>query len=135
VKESPGGAPFLVKILAVLLYVFGLIALLGSISLWGQGFLLQFPVGVDYSFPVTDILVNAPACFVAARGLWSGRRYGYIASQAVAGIYMYASVEIFVKVAQGNLPATPAIIIPQAAAVVVAQLLVFYLWIVKDGFR
>jgi hypothetical protein len=35
-----------------------------------QGFLFSFPEGVDYGFPVTDILVNAPASIIAALGPW-----------------------------------------------------------------
>ncbi len=127
-------APVPVKILAGLLLLFGLMALFGSLLLWGQGFIFQFPAGVDLSFPVTDILVNAPACLVAAFGLWRCRKYGYIASQFVAGVFMYASVEIFVQVAQGSLPLDAAIILPQVAAVVVALLLVFYLWRVQAIF-
>ena len=134
-KSAPNTAPVPVKALATLLLLFGLVALVGSLFLWGQGFILQFPAGVDYSFPVTDILVNAPACLVAAVGLWKSRRYGYIASQFVAGLFMYASVEIFVKAAQGTLPAGPEIIMPQAVAVVIALVLVFYLWRIQSLFR
>src|SRR5512140_931963 len=96
-------APFPVKILAVCLFVFGLAAFFGSVFMWGEGFILSFPPGVDYSFPVTDILVNAPASIIASIGIWKLKRYGYIASQFVAGFYIYASVEIFVRVAQGGL--------------------------------
>jgi hypothetical protein len=42
----------------------------------------------------------------------------------VAGFALYASVEIFVKAAQGDLPATLEIILPQAAATVLAAALV-----------
>ena len=117
-----------VKVLAGLLFLFGLVAFFGSLFLWGQGFILRPPAGVDLSYPVTDILVNAPACFVAAVGLWRCREFGYIASQFVAGVFMYASVEIFVQVAQGSLPGDMAIVLPQVMAVAVALLLVFYLW-------
>lgn len=126
--------PVPVKVLAALLLLFGLMALGGSLFLWGQGFILRFPAGVDYSFPVTDILVNAPACLVAAVGLWQCRKYGYIASQFVAGLFMYASVEIFVKVAQGSLASGAEIIVPQAAAVAVALILVLYLWRIQRIF-
>ena len=102
--------------------------------MWGEGFLLQFPDGVDLAFPITDILVNAPASLIAAIGLWKMKRYGYIASQFVAGFYVYASVEIFVHVAQGDLPNAMAIITPQALAVLVAIGLVFYLWRIQALF-
>jgi hypothetical protein len=124
-----------IRILAVLLLLFGLLALFGSLFLWGEGFILTFPPGVDYSFPVTDILVNAPASIIASVGLWRSKRYGYVASQFVAGFYVYASVEIFVDVAQGGLPATPEILGPQVLAVLVAIGLVFYLWRVQDRFQ
>lgn len=112
-----------VKILAVLLFLFGLFAFFGSLFLWGEGFILQFPEGVDLSFPVADILVNAPGCIVASVGLWKLRRYGYVAAQIVAGIFMYGSVKIFVGVVQGGLPSTVEIIGPQVVGVIVAIVL------------
>ncbi len=123
-----------VRILAVLLFLFGLFAFFGSLFLWGEGFLLRFPEGVDYRFPIADILVNAPASILAAVGLWKLRRYGYVAAQFVAGFYTYASVEIFVEVAQGGPPYALEIVVPQVLAVAVAFALVFYLWRVQDVF-
>lgn len=124
-----------IKILAILLFLFGLLAFFGSLFLWGEGFILQFPEGVDYSFPIADIFINTPASIIASIGLWKLRRYGYVASQFVAGFYMYASVEIFAEVAQGSLPCTAEIIGPQVLAVLVAIGLIFYLWCVQDLFR
>ena len=57
--------PTSVGILAAVLFLFGLFAFLGSLFMWGEGFLLSFPPGADYQFPVTDILVNAPASLLA----------------------------------------------------------------------
>jgi hypothetical protein len=132
--DPHGKAPAPVKVLAALLLVFGLMALVGSLFLWGQGFILLAPAGVDLSYPVTDILVNAPACLIAALGLWTCRRYGYIAAQFTAGVFMYGSVEIFVQAAQGTLSSGPEILIPQSLAVIVALLLVFYLWRIQRIF-
>ena len=127
-------APIPVRILAVLLFLFSLFAFFGSLFMWGEGFLLWFPEGVDYRFPVTDILVNVPASMVAAIGLWGMRRYGYVASQFVAGFYIYASVEIFVEVVQGGPPYPTEIIMPQIMAVAVAAALVVYLWRIQEMF-
>ena len=124
-----------IRALAVVLFLFGCLAFFGSLFLWGQGFLLAFPAGVDLGYPITDILVNAPASFVAALGLWRMRRYGYVAAQFVAGFYVYASVEIFVDVAQNGPPYPVEIIIPQVLAVVVAVALVGYLWRFQDSFE
>ena len=125
---NPKTRPWPLTVLAVLLFLFSFLAFFGSLFLWGEGFLFQFPAGVDLTFPVTDILVNAPASMVAAIGLWKCKRYGYVASQFVAGFYVYASVEIFMRVIQGDLPNTLAILVPQILAVLVAFGLVFYLW-------
>lgn len=119
--------PTSVGILAAVLFLFGLFAFLGSLFMWGEGFLLSFPPGADYQFPVTDILVNAPASLLAALGLWKMKQWGYVAAQFVAGFYIYASVEIFVTVIQQGPPFPIAIVIPQVAAVVTAFFLVFYL--------
>lgn len=124
-----------IRFLAALLFVFSLFAFFGSLFMWGEGFLLAFPPGVDYRFPVTDLLVNAPASLIAAIGLWKLRRYGYVAAQFVAGFYVYASVEIFVDVAQSVPPYPLAIVAPQGMAVLVATVLVTYLWRVQDRFR
>ena len=124
-----------IKILAILLFLFGLLAFFGSLFLWGEGFILQFPQGVNYSFPIADILINAPTSIIASIGLWKLKRYGYVASQFVAGFYIYASVIIFVEVAQGGLPYALEIIGPQVLAVLVAIGLIFYLWRVQDLFR
>lgn len=102
--------------------------------MWGDGFLLAFPQGVDYRYPVTDLLVNAPASMIAAIGLWGMKRYGYVASQFVAGFYIYTSVEIFVEVVQAGPPFALEIIIPQLFAVTVAVILVVYLWRIKELF-
>jgi len=92
--------PLGVSSLAVVLFLFGLFAFFGSLFMWGEGFLLSFPPGVDYRFPVTDILVNAPASLLAAIGLWKMKQWGYVATQFVAGFYIYGSVEIFVMTIQ-----------------------------------
>ena len=124
-----------VRVLAVLLFLFGLFAFFGSLFMWGEGFLFSFPEGVDYTFPITDILVNAPASIIAAIGLWQLRRYGYVASQFVAGFYIYASVEIFVHVFQQGPPYPLEIVLPQVVAVAVAVVLVLYLWRVHKTFH
>ena len=72
---------------------------------------------------------------VASIGLWKLKRYGYVAAQFVAGFYMYASVEIFVGVAQSDLSYAPEIIAPQVLAILVAIGSVFYLWRVQNIFR
>lgn len=123
-----------VSVLAIVLFLFGLFAFFGSLFMWGEGFLLAFPSGVDYHFPVTDILVNAPASLFAAFGLWRMRQWGYVAAQFVAGFYSYASVEIFVMAIQQGPPFPIEIIVPQIAAVVTALFLVFYLWRVRARF-
>jgi len=127
--------PFGVRVLAVLLFLFGVFAFFGSLFMWGEGFLFSFPEGVDYAFPVTDILVNAPASIIAAAGLWQLRRSGYVASQFAAGFYVYASVEIFVQVIQEGPPYPLEIVAPQVAAVAVAVVLVVYLWRIQSRFR
>ena len=132
---NPAGTPTGVRVLALLLLLFGLFAFFGSLFMWGEGFILSFPKGVDYTFPVTDILVNTPASIIAAVGLWRLRRYGYIASQFVAGFYIYASVEIFVHVIQNGPPVPLEIVAPQVLAVAVAVVLVLYLWRIQRRFR
>lgn len=108
---------------------------MGSIFLWGEGFILTFPKGVDYTFPITDIIVNAPAALIAAIGLWRMKKYGYVASQFFAGFGIYASVEIFIKVVQGSLPYSPEILIPQMFAVLLSMVLVIYLWRINEEFK
>jgi hypothetical protein len=90
---------------------------------------------VEYAFPVTDILVNAPASIIAAIGLWRLKRFGYPASQFVAGFYIYASVYIFFEVLQGGPPYPPEIILPQVLAVIVAVGLIAYGWRYQELFR
>jgi hypothetical protein len=124
-----------VKVLAGVLFLFGLLAFFGSLFLWGGGFLLSFPPGVDYRYPITDILVNTPACLISAIGLWQGRRYGYIAAQFTAGFFVYASVEIFVMVFQELPPYPMEILVPQILAMIVACFLVFYLWRIQKLFN
>jgi len=132
--EQQPESPIPVRILAILLFLFSLFAFFGSLFMWGEGFLFQFPEGVDYRFPVTDILVNAPASMIAAIGLWGMRRYGYVASQFVAGFYIYASVEIFVEIIQAGPPYSIEIVVPQIMAVAVAAVLVVYLWRIQEMF-
>jgi hypothetical protein len=127
-------SPIAVKILAVFLFLFGLLAFFGSAFLWGEGFILNPPAGVDLGFPITDILVNAPASIAAAIGLWKTRSWGYVASQFVAGFYVYASVEIFVHVLQAGPPYAVEIVAPQVLAVLIAIALVAYLWHIRGQF-
>ena len=127
-------SPLGVKILAILLFLFGLLAFIGSAFLWGEGFILNPPEGVDLAFPITDILVNGPASIAAAIGLWKMKQWGYVTSQFVAGFYVYASVEIFVHVAQEGPPYAVEIVAPQVLAVLVAVPLVAYLWRIRDRF-
>jgi hypothetical protein len=129
-KSRPTG----VVVLAIVLFLFSAFAFFGSLFMWGEGFLFSFPPGADYRFPVTDILVNAPASFIAALGLWKMKQWGYVAAQFVAGFYVYGSVEIFVMVIQQGPPFPIEIVVPQVAAVIVAAFLVFYLWRIRTRF-
>ncbi len=124
-QEHPG-RPLPITFLAVLLVLFGILAFVGSAFLWGQGFVLDAPEGTDFAFPVTDILVNAPASWLTAAGLWKLRRFGYLGSYFVAGFYIYASVYIFVEVFRSGPPYPIEIVVPQILAILVAiALLVF----------
>jgi hypothetical protein len=126
--ETQNNTPIFLRVISVILFLFGLFAFFGSLLMWGEGFLLSFPEGVDYAFPITDILVNAPASILAAIGLWRLKRYGFVAAHFVAGFYVYASVEIFVRVFQSGPPFAVEILVPQILAVIIATALVIYLW-------
>ena len=119
-SQTAETAPLPLRILAVVLVLFGLLAFFGSAFLWGQGFILQPPEGVGLAFPITDMVVNAPASILAAVGLWKLRRFGYQAAYFVAGFYIYASVYIFVEAAQGGPPYAVEILVPQIFAVLAA---------------
>jgi len=124
-----------VKFMAICLFLFGLLAFFGSVFLWGEGFIWQPPAETDLSFPISDILVNAPASILAAVGLWKLKRFGYVASQFVAGFYTYASVKIFVMAAQQGPPYPVEIVLPQVLAVILAAALVLYLWRIQELFQ
>ncbi len=126
--------PVMVKILSVLLILMGLFAGAGSMVLAGQGLLLAFPSDINLAGPMADFFINFPVSILAGMGLWQMRFYGYVAAQFVAGFYLYASVMIFVEMWQGGLPSGVEIWVPQSAAVLVALLLVFYLWPLRDRF-
>ena len=119
-SQASQSTPLSLRILAVVLVLFGLLAFFGSALLWGQGFILQPPEEVALAFPITDMLVNAPASIIAAVGLWRLRRFGYQAVYFVAGFYIYASVYIFVEVAEGGPPYAVEIVVPQVLAVLAA---------------
>lgn len=127
-------SPLMVKVLAVILILFGLFAGAGSLMLWGQGFLFAFPKDVSLATPMADFFINFPVSVLAGVGLWHMRFYGYIAAQFAAGFYIYASVLIFIDMLQVKLPLSPEIWVPQTAAVIVGLLLVFFLWRVRDRF-
>ena len=105
--------PLSIRILAVVLVLFGLLAFFGSMFLWGQGSILQAPEDVALAFPITDMVVNAPASVIAAIGLWRLKRFGYWAAYFCAGFYIYASMYIFVEVAQTGPPYAVEILVPQ----------------------
>jgi uncharacterized membrane protein (DUF2068 family) len=130
-QQAAQPTPLSLRILAVVLVLFGLLAFLGSTLLWGQGSILQPPEGVALAFPITDMFVNAPASMAAAVGLWRLRRFGYRAAYFVAGFYIYASVYIFVEVAGGGPPYAVEIIVPQVLAVLAAVALL----IVPERYR
>jgi hypothetical protein len=125
--ETENKAPRFMRVISAILFLFGLFAFWGSLFMWGSGFILSFPKDVDYAFPVTDLLINAPASIIAAIGLWRLKRYGFTAAWFVAGFYLYASVEIFVRVFQDGPPFAVEILIPQIFAVMVAIALIIYL--------
>ena len=119
-SQAGQSTPLSLRILSIVLVLFGLLAFFGSASLWGQGFILHPPEDVALAFPITDMLVNAPASIVAAVGLWKLKRYGHRAAYFVAGFYIYASVYIFVEVAEGGPPYAVEILVPQVLAVLAA---------------
>jgi hypothetical protein len=127
-------APIMLKILAGLLILLGLFAGLGSFLLWGQGFLFAFPKGVKLASPVADFFINFPLSILAGIGLWRMKMYGFVTAQFVAGFYIYASVLIFVDMFQGELPLSPEIWAPQLLAVIIALVLVYGLWPLRDKF-
>ena len=132
--DTHTATPWLVKTLALLLILFGIFAGMGSLFLWGQGFLFAFPRDIPLATPIADFFINFPASVLAGVGLWRMRRFGYVAAQFVAGFYLYASVLIFVEMFQGELPSSPEIWGPQGLAVLVGLALVVYLWPLRDRF-
>lgn len=134
-SNNDQAAPLPIKILAVVLFLFGLLAFFGSMFLWGQGFILQPPEDVELAFPITDMVVNAPASIIAAVGLWRLKRFGYWAAYFCAGFYLYASVYIFVEVAQGGPPYAVEILVPQVLAVLAAVALLILPERYRERFR
>jgi uncharacterized membrane protein (DUF2068 family) len=130
-SQTGQSTPLSLRILSIVLVLFGLLAFFGSAFLWGQGFILQPPEDVALAFPITDMLVNAPASIVAAVGLWKLKRYGHRAAYFVAGFYIYASAYIFVEVAEGGPPYAVEIVVPQVLAVLAAVALL----IVPERYR
>ena len=126
--------PVIIKILAALFFLFGLAALFGSLFLWGEGFILNFPEGVDLGLPAADILINAPASILTAIGLWGMRSWGKYMAWFTAGFYLYASVEIFVHYAQLGELSNMAITLPQAVAVLAAVVVMSVSWKYRDRF-
>jgi hypothetical protein len=115
------------RALGVVFILFGLLAIGGSLILWGEGFYFQFPSGVDLSLPTADIFINGPASILTGLGLWKMRKWGFAMAWFTAGFYIYASVEIFVWADQeGTL--SPEIIVPQVLAVLAAVLVMVLTW-------
>ena len=131
---TKSASPWLVKLLAGLLILLGGFAWVGSLMLWGQGFLFAFPADIPLASPMADFFINFPLSVLAGIGLWRMRQYGYVAAQIVAGFYIYASMLIFVDMFQGRLPASPEIWGPQAFAVLMGLVLIFYLWPMREKF-
>lgn len=127
--------PLSLTVLSIVLVLFGIFAFAGSAMLWGQGFVLAPPEGVSIAFPLTDILVNAPASILAGVGLWRLRRYGFLAGYFVAGFYVYASVYIFVEVWEAGPPYPVEILVPQVLAVLAAIALLILPRRFKELFR
>jgi uncharacterized membrane protein (DUF2068 family) len=134
-EEKLTKSPISFKILGVIYALFGVFALIGSVFLWGEGFLLNPPEGVDLAFPVADTLINAPASLLTGIGLWRMRKWAYPMAWFTAGFYLYASVEIFVHAAQeGILLTAVEISIPQVAAVIVAIVTMVLTWRKREVF-
>jgi len=127
-------APLPLKILAGFFVLVSAAALFGGLFVWGEGFILSVADRLDVASPVADILVNAPASFLAGLGLWRMRKWGYALGWFVAGFYLYASVEIFVHVWQGGPPYAMAIVIPQVLAVLAAFAVMAYSWRLRERF-
>jgi hypothetical protein len=132
--EQKAERPVSIAVLALLLALFGVFAFVGSVFLWGQGSVFAAPEGTDIAFAVTDIVVNAPASWLTAIGLWQLRRFGYLGSYFVAGFYVYASVYILVEVFQGGAPYAIEIAGPQLFAILMAVALLIFPRRYKDRF-
>ena len=123
------------KTLGVVYALFGVFALLGSVFLWGEGFILSPPKGLDLAFPVADTLINAPASLLTGIGLWRMRKWAYPLAWFTAGFYLYASVEIFIHAAQDGILLTAIeITIPQVIAVLVAIVTMVLTWRNQEAF-
>lgn len=122
------------KMLGVLFVLFGTFAIVGSILLWGEGFYFDFPTSVDLAIPTADLFINGPASILAGLGLWKTRKWGFAMAWLTAGIYLYASVEVFVwAVQEGSL--TPEIVIPQTLAVIAALAVLLTSWKKRNKFH
>lgn len=122
------------KVLGILFFLFGILAIAGSVLLWGEGFYFKFPTDIDLAMPTADIFINGPASILTGLGLWKTMKWGYAMAWFTSGIYLYASAEIFVwAVQEGNL--TPEIVVPQALAVFVAVIVMYTSWKKRDQFN
>lgn len=134
-SETQAKSTLVFKVFAVVYALFGVFALVGSVFLWGEGFILNPPEGIDLAFPAADILINAPASLLTGIGLWGMRKWAFPLSWFTAGFYLYASIEIFVHAAQEGILATAfEITIPQLIAVVVALATMLLTWRNRQSF-
>ncbi|MHA2249779.1 MAG: hypothetical protein ACXAD7_05425 [Candidatus Kariarchaeaceae archaeon] len=113
--------PKSITYLGIILIIISVFAFVGSFFIWGEGIIVDPPADTDLSYPITDILINSPSSMIAGIGLLRMKKWGKYMGWFVAGFYIYASIEIFVDVAQeGGFPLE--IVLPQIVAIGVAIL-------------
>jgi hypothetical protein len=133
-NEKIGFQFVLIQAIALILMFFGLLAFIGSLFMWGEGFILPIKMGLDYSYAIPDILINAPISIIAAIGLWNKRNIGFIFANIIAGIYVYVSTNILVRVLQSGTPYIFSLLFPPIISIGLMGLILIIIWKNRKSF-
>lgn len=118
------------KLFAWLFLSTGVFALVGGLFAWGEGWLFMQPHQCNTLLPWADLIVAAPLSWLAAYGIWAGKKWGMVISAMTCGIYLYGSVLVYLQVFWQGAPYAWQLLFPPVFGLGIVG--GFLVWVIKN---
>ncbi len=120
------------RVVFTLFFMFtGLFAVVGGLFTWGKGWILTHEVEADVLIPLADVVLAGPTSLVTTWALYRKKDWGILLGLMVAGMYLFGSVQVYIRVGFHDGPCPWEWVVPPVAGIGFS--LAYVAWVKQIG--